>query len=69
MKQQIIELKKKLLLVEFPEDTIQVGYSMFDNKGNCYLEYYTKNKKCIKTDIILNIDSKNYKLSDITYNQ
>lgn len=66
VKQQIIELKKKLLLVELPEDTIQVGYSMFDNKGSCYLEYYTNDKKCIKTGIVLNIDSKNYKLTDIT---
>lgn len=69
MKQQIIELKKKLLLVELPEDTIQIGYSMFDNKGNCYLEYYTNDKRCIKTRIVLNMDSKNYKLTDITESQ
>jgi len=69
MKQRILNLKKKLLLVELPEDVVQIGYSMFDNDGNCYLEYYTQDKRCIKTDIIISIDSKNYKLTDITEEQ
>jgi hypothetical protein len=58
MKQAILNLKKKLLIVELPKNITQLGYSMFDNNGNCYLEYYTKDKKCVKTDIIINIGSK-----------
>ena len=70
MKQQIIELKKKLLLVELPEGVMQIGYSMFDNKGNCHLEYYTKDKGCIKTDVVIDINSESYgKLTDIKEDQ
>ena len=47
---------KKQILIGISANTISFGKNMFNNKGDCYLELYTEDKKCFKTEIVIDID-------------
>ena len=46
------------ILISVPKAAVKFGYNMFNNAGQCFLEYYTEDKKCFKTDTIIDIDDK-----------